>query len=212
MPLVRAEAAEREAWRVLGEWFSDPERLRAKLDAVRAKHAEARGVWTRRAETLAVEIERHEATLRAAVREKLRIDPDDPRFPIYDETEAKEAQLVARLRREHAALEAMPLPGLSDADVSTLLAFGNQVGKGIAKATPADRRWLFERVRLRGVLMDDREWGLPNGRGGVPWTARWESLIEQADAPGAGDSAGSYSKLLALSTRDGPVFLSLARG
>ena len=57
--------------------------------------------------------------------------------------------MIGRLLTERAELAALPTPGLSDDEASALERFAEDVRAGVEAATPADRRRIYELLRLR---------------------------------------------------------------
>src|SRR5207244_477491 len=106
-----------------------PANLRQELERLRSAQSDEQAAWRTRLLILDEDIARHERLLRRAVEEKLKVDPDDPRYAMYEASELAEARTVKRLRDERPSLEAAS-PGLSDADMQTLQDLAAEIAHG----------------------------------------------------------------------------------
>ena len=89
---------------------------------------------------------------------------------------AKELErTIANLSRQRAALLANPGNGLTDAEATTLQEFAAMARLGLANATPAERRQLYETLRLRGRVLADPEGMLLGQRN--RFKIEWEAKI-----------------------------------
>jgi hypothetical protein len=158
----------------------DPAHLRLELDRLRAAQSDEQAAWRMRLQILDEDIDKHERLLRRAMSEKLKVEPDDPRYAMYDAAEAQEARTVKRLRDERPSLEAAS-PGLSDADVRTLEDLAAEIAVNVETRTPEQRRRIFQAVRLRGVVRFDPEHGARIGRKNH-FTIQWGSLLSLPDS------------------------------
>ena len=154
----------------------DPDRLQAKLDRLRDQHAEAQGEHAQRLKILDAEIARHERTLRRASEEKLNVEADDARYAIYDEAERRASETVRRLRIERDRFAAMPTPGMSEDEAAELRRAATEIRAGIEHATPAERRRLYQILKLRGRVFHDPAHGMKIGYH-IRFRIEWDSLI-----------------------------------
>lgn len=205
LPIVNAEAIEREVWRCVVEALEDPDRLRRGMEEHRASSGSAaRQAWQDRIDVLDAELAKHTRLLANAAREKLPLDTDDPRYEQWDQLEAQEARTLKRLREERATLVGRAdALALSEQQLATLERFAAKVRKGARKATPADRREFYRSLlRLKATLRLDREHGVKIGRKGR-FAIAWDSLVPLTD------SASGTLKVQALSVEEGTVILSV---
>src|SRR5262249_43325326 len=83
-------------------------------------------------------------------------------------------QHLATLAADRERRGALPLAGLSDAQVTTLAAFAAEVRAGLSSATPADQHAVLGLLGLRGAVRRDEQQGCRLGRAhrfAVDWQA-----------------------------------------
>lgn len=177
LPDVYGSAIEDELWRVLNATLLDEDNLAAGLTAARSHHDSADTLRRDRLAVVDAEIARQRKRLAAMVDELIDAGP-----------EAKEAirrrmgeteGLIARLDLERGELRAVRSEGLSADEASAIEQFAAEARDGLALATPAERRQLYELLRVRGTAHRD-----PDGvRLGRKWTFRidWEAAIQLSD-------------------------------
>jgi DNA invertase Pin-like site-specific DNA recombinase len=174
LPDVPAIPLEDEAWRVVTETLLDPDMLAAGLDAAQATHAAAGRLRLDRLETVDAEIAKHRRTLDGLAEKFTASEAGEFLDAIMRRAKELEAT-IARLTKERAALTANPGPGLSDAETAAIFAFAESARLGIEEATPAERRQLFETLRLRGRVLADPD-GMLLGRQNR-FKIHWEAKI-----------------------------------
>ena len=167
---------EDHAWDLVASIMLDAARLQAELNRLSSQHADAHGERAQRLKILDGEIASHERTLRRASEEKLKVDDDDARYSIYDDAERREAETVRRLRVERDRFSALPTPGMNDDEAAALTQAAADVRAGIEHAGPADRRRVYQILRLRGKVFHDPERGVPIGYRGR-FRIEWDALI-----------------------------------
>ncbi len=88
---------------------------------------------------------------------------------------AKEVEAtIAKLNAERGQLTSSPGPGLSDTEAEAIREFAATAQVGLELATPAERRQLYETLRLRGRVLADPEGMLlgKRNRFKIEWEAR----------------------------------------
>jgi len=153
------DGIEQRAWRIVVAELLDAERLDANLRALAAQHADVHTERGRRLAVLDAQIAEHERLMKRAGDEKLKLEPDDPRYTMYDEREGQESRLVRRYRDERAQFAALPVPGLDAHHAAQLREAADALRAGLADASSADRRWYFQTLQLRGRVFVDYERG-----------------------------------------------------
>jgi hypothetical protein len=88
--------------------------------------------------------------------------------------------MLSRLTAARAELEAQPLPGLSEADGMALERFAQEVNEGIEAANPAERRRIYQLLRLQGKVREDAEHGRQLGRR-HRFSIEWDAVIQLFD-------------------------------
>jgi site-specific DNA recombinase len=162
LPAVHAVDLEGELWRLLRATLLDPDALRIGLDAAQAQHTKTGRL---RQERLAA----HDTEL-AGQRKRLDVltsglaDAGDGEVYASILRQAKDVeQLIVRTNAERAELAAIRTEGLSATDADALAAFAKDVGAGFDHSTPADRRRLYDLLRVRGTVSADAD-GIRLGR------------------------------------------------
>jgi DNA invertase Pin-like site-specific DNA recombinase len=194
---------EDEAWAMVSEVLLDAERLPAKIARLRATRGEVAEDRARRLAILDAEIAEHGRTLARACAEKLKVDEDDPRYRIYDETERREAGVVARLRAQRAVYAALPADGMSDDELDGFVRLAAVIREGADEVGAEERRRLYQVLRLRGTVRQDRERGAAIGY-------RGRLCIEWSWALGAPDSEQGVLTLCSLSSSSGRTLTAAA--
>lgn len=173
---VALDGIEELAWELVTDLLFDPERLRAELDRVAAQHAEARGQHQSDLAILDAEISKQERLLRRASEEKLKVEPDDERYVIYQDAELRTAAVLKRLRTERDAYAAQAVAGLSDDEMAVLERTANEFLTGIEEADASARRRVYQLLRLRARVFNDPADGVRVGRDARVRVV-WESEI-----------------------------------
>ena len=117
-----------------------------------------------RLDGLRAELDKRRKRLERITLERLDAEPGSEAeralLSAADTTENEIRSLGAQL----VELEARPAPGISEDDAHALERFAAEVRDGIVAATPADRRRVYELLRLRGQIGPDPENGVKLGR------------------------------------------------
>jgi hypothetical protein len=162
LPAVHAVDLEAELWRLLRATLLDPDALRLGLDAAQAQHAQSD---RSRQDRLAA----HDAEL---TRQRKRLDTltsglaDAGDGEVYASIlrQAKEVEhLITTIVTERGDLAAIRPEGLSVTDADALTVFADEIHAGFDQAAPADRRRLYDLLRVRGSVSADPD-GIRLGR------------------------------------------------
>jgi hypothetical protein len=166
---------EAEAWRVVRDKLLDEEYLRVGLEQAR----QASQAALRRRE----QIEHLSAEIANARR---ALDKQTVELLLAESGSATEAALrkagreleanITAWGASLAALEARPVPGLSDDDAQAIRQLAAEIRAGLDLATPAQRHWVYKRLQLRGTVREDPERGIPLHR--RRFTIDWTTLLE----------------------------------
>jgi len=102
------------------------------------------------------EISRLRNRLQRITGERLDAEPGSESYRALKALAEDVESAIGRLQAERAELAAAPAPGLTKDEADALLSFAAEVGKGIeAMKTPADRRKMFDILKLRVTLRRD---------------------------------------------------------
>lgn len=189
------------SWAAVTSLLSDAGRLQAKLDSLREEHAGAREEHAHRVQDLDAEITTHERLMRRAEEEKLKLETDDERYRIHDEAGQKASGTVRRLKLDRERLVALPAAGLTDDEERQLARYAAEIRVGMEHAGPAERRRLYQILRLRGRVCHDPEHGQRIGRD-ARVCVEWETVL---------DSGQGFLKLCLLQSSSGLVLSHLER-
>jgi site-specific DNA recombinase len=177
LPALLAVPLEARLWEQVAARLLDPVQLQAGLAAARVQHSEADERRRVRLETLDREVTRLRARFDRITDERLDAAPGSESERALrakaDEVEA----VIRRLLADRAELAGQPSEGLSEAEAMELVRFAQEVCTGIEHATDADRRRVYELLRLRGKVRLDPEHGVKFGRR-HRFAVDWNGLIE----------------------------------
>jgi site-specific DNA recombinase len=177
LPDVHAADLEAELWRILNDTLLDPDRLAAGLAMARAEYDRSNGVRRDRLAALDTEANRQRQRLQAMVDELIDAGPVSKEA--IRRRMADTETLIARLDAERAELAAIRAEGLSADEATEIERFAAEVRQGLGNATPADRRQLYETLRIRGTAYADPE-GIRLGRK-YRFRIDWEGAIQLLD-------------------------------
>jgi hypothetical protein len=170
---VPSIAVEAEAWRIVSETLLNADVLAAGLDAARSTRGAAERMRRDRRAVIDSEIANHRKTLESLVDQLVKLESAALIEAV--DRRAKELEgIIANLGQQRDALIAGPGDGLTDAEATVIKDFAATARIGLAEATAAERRQLFEMLRLRGRVLADPE-GLLLGRRNrfrIEWEAR----------------------------------------
>jgi hypothetical protein len=148
---VHAVHAEAELWRVLNATLLDADFLAAGLAAGVADHEAADRVRRDRLSAVDAELAKQRRRLDNQTDQLADAGSGELRASIL--RRAKEIEvLIARLAAERADLAAVRGEGLSPDEADAIRTFADRAREGLALATPADRRDLYETLDLRGTV------------------------------------------------------------
>jgi site-specific DNA recombinase len=173
LPDVPSIAIEAEAWRIVSETLLNADVLAAGLGAARSTRSAAERVRRDQRAVIDEEIAKHRKTLESLVDQLVNLES----AALIEAVDRRAKELdgtIANLTRQRDTLIAGPGDGLTDAEATTIQEFAATTRIGLAEATPAERRQLFETLRFRGRVLADPE-GLLLGhrnRFGIEWEAR----------------------------------------
>lgn len=210
---VEARGVEERAWGHLVGLLLDADALRRGLEMARAEHAAGRRVLEARLEIVRAELAKQERRRRRALEELLDVERDDERYADLDAA----AGFAERAGRNHRASEAevlgelAALPGVSAEEADFLEGFAARVRAGLAEATEgsgAERRRVFELLRLRGTVRYAEGDGPRVGRWAADWTA-WAPL--RAGVEHAHSDGGMFMLQLLCATDGGDPVVRLRR-
>jgi site-specific DNA recombinase len=173
LPAVPANPLENEAWDVVSETLLDPEKLDAGLQAARNARSATERMWCDQRAIIDSEIAKHRATIKSLV-DQLATFTSTALIEAIDQRAKELDGLIGSLSRQRDSLDAGPGEGLTKAEADSIREFAETARIGLAEATPAERRELFDTLRLRGFVSAD-----PNGvqlgrrhRFQIDWEAR----------------------------------------
>jgi DNA invertase Pin-like site-specific DNA recombinase len=173
LPDVPSIAVEAEAWRIVSETLLNVDILAAGLDAARSTRDAAERVRRDQRSVIDAEIAKHRKTLDSLVDQLVKLE--SAALVEAVDRRAKELEaMISNLTRQRDTLIAGPGDGLTDAEATAIHEFAATARIGLAEATSAERRQLFEMLRLRGRVLADSE-GLLLGRRNrfkIEWEAR----------------------------------------
>jgi site-specific DNA recombinase len=170
---VNVEKMNRHAWEYIMSTLLDPDHMRGAIHAARRSDAETVRKRDRIADCKA-EVERLRKRLDRQVIELLDAEPGS-------ETAASLKRAASLTERDIRAnqhmleeLEAVQVPGLSDNDAEALEHFAATIREGIEAATPAERRRIYELLRLHVIVQQgtsERAVTLGRNRFDLEWQA-----------------------------------------
>jgi uncharacterized coiled-coil protein SlyX len=175
LPDVHAVDLEAELWSILSETLLNEDYLAAGLDAARAQHDQADQLRQERLAALETEIGRQRQRL-DNLSAKVADTGDGEAFAALMRQAKDIEPLIDRLKQEKAELAAVRSVGLSDSEALEIETFAEQIREGLAYATPADRRRLYELLQLRGKVYVDPD-GVRLGRK-HSFRIEWQAAIE----------------------------------
>ena len=159
LPAVPSEPLERIAWEEVVAMLLDPARLRAGMEVARAEHLAATGRTRARIATLDGELKQLRARLARMVEETLAVPTGSESARLLREKSGELEDVIGRLTAERAALASEPSSGLSEQDAVDLEAFAAEMRLGAEQATPQERRLIYQKLQLAGVIRRDDEHG-----------------------------------------------------
>jgi Recombinase zinc beta ribbon domain len=148
---IPAEKLEQLVWELVSCTLLEPDQLRAGLQAARATHDDALAARHDRLDALDRELARQRTRLERIVDEMLDTPKGSESYAALAQRQATTETAIRRLVGEQAEQSAAPTAALSQEDALSLEQFATEVREGIQKASPADRRWVYERLRLTGT-------------------------------------------------------------
>jgi DNA invertase Pin-like site-specific DNA recombinase len=174
LPDVPAIAIEAEAWRIVSETLLDPDVLAAGLEAARSTRGASERVRRDRRAVVDAEIAKHRKALESLVDQLVKLE-SAALIEAVDRRAKELESTITNLTRQRDTLIAGPSDGLTDAEAVAIRDFAATARIGLANATPAERRQLFETLRMRGRVLADPE-GLLLGRRNR-FRIEWEAHI-----------------------------------
>lgn len=151
---VHAESIESVLWSDLTATLLDPAYLREGLAGARAQHDTANQVRCDRIEVMEKEMRSCQNRL-----DRLTLSLADATNDAVADAVMRQMDTLGRqlqqVTRERDQLASFRPSGLSEDDVLAIERFAQEVRAGIEYATPADRRRLYEQLRLRGTIHMD---------------------------------------------------------
>ncbi len=182
MPPISGVALKQYAWGRVTATLLDPDLLAQGLSAMREQRNGTDARRQERLTTLDKEIDRLRRRIQRIHSERMEADAgsesDRAMKALAQEAEAT----VTRLLADKADLQTAPAPGLDDSEIASLQRFASEIGTGIEHATDADKRRIFELLRLRATLRQDEN-GQKFGRD-HRFSIDWETAIEVTDNSG----------------------------
>ena len=181
LPDVPAADLEAEAWRVLTETLLDPDVLAAGLAAARSTRDDADRVRRDRLATIEAEIAKQRRTL-DALADRLTTGEGGEFFDAILRRAKEVESVIAQLIRERDTSAAVGGAGLSDTEAAAVVRFAETARLGLDAATPAERRTLYELLRLRGRVLHNPD-GVRLGRRNrfrIDWEAAIPLLTDAA--------------------------------
>ena len=156
LPAVHAVDLEAELWRVLTETLLDPEYLATGLDHARAERVEADQLRHNRIATIEGQITQQRRRLNDIATNLVDVLAGGGEFAAAIQRQVLEAEaLITRLTHERDSLSRLATDGLTEAQADEVAAFAADVRTGLDHAKPADRRSLYDLLRLRGAIVVD---------------------------------------------------------
>ena len=156
LPDVPSIAVEAEAWRIVSETLLNADVLAAGLEAARSTRGAAERVRRDQRAVIDAEIAKHRKTLDSLVDQLVKLE-SAALIEAVDRRAKELESTIANLTRQRDALIAGPSDGLTDAEAAAIQEFAATARIGLDEATPAERRQLFETLRLRGRVLADPE-------------------------------------------------------
>jgi hypothetical protein len=151
LPAVNASALEAELWRLLNATLLNQDYLAAGLEAARSQHEQSGHLRTERLATIAAEILKQRKRLDGLAADLA--DAGEGEFRASIRRRAQEIEgIIAGLCKDRDALDAVPSGGLSADDADAIARFAAEIQAGMAHATPADRRLLYQQLQIRGKV------------------------------------------------------------
>lgn len=162
LPAAPGIPLEDHVWDRVNEMLMDMENLANGVSEARQLNQEATARTRERLDAVDREVSRLRNRLQRITSERMDADPGSESDRALKALAADVEAAIGRLLAERAELNAAPAPGLSCEDADAVLAFGAEVRQGLDKMkTPADRRRMFDILKLRVTLRrDDSENGI----------------------------------------------------
>jgi site-specific DNA recombinase len=151
LPAVNAPALEAELWCILNATLLNQDYLAAGLQAARARHEQTDQLQAERRSTIAAEIIKQRKRLDGLAADLA--DAGEGEFRASIRRRAQEIEgIIDGLCKDRDALNAMPSSGLSADDANAIATFAADIQAGMAHATPAERRQLYQQLQVRGTV------------------------------------------------------------
>jgi site-specific DNA recombinase len=162
LPAAPADALEAHVWQRVTGMLLDIKNLAEGIAEARDQHDQATARLRERLATVDREVARLRNRLQRITSERMDAEPGSEGDRALKALAGDVEGAIGRLLAERAELAAAPAPGLSQEHADALIAFAHEIARGITKmTTPADRRRMFEILRLRVTLRrDDSEDGI----------------------------------------------------
>ncbi|HLH22170.1 MAG TPA: recombinase family protein [Chloroflexota bacterium] len=174
LPPVPSALLDAEAWQLTSAALLDKERLAMGLRAAREQHSDADTRQRERLDAVDREIARLRARFDRITDERLDATPGSETDRALRSKAHEVEAAINRLLADRAKLAAAPMPGISETESLQLCEFAAEVRAGIEHATPAERRRVYELLRLEGTVRLDPEQGVQLGRRhrfSIAWTS-----------------------------------------
>jgi site-specific DNA recombinase len=177
LPAALAGPLEERAWMQVSAALLDPDHLLNGLASAQQQHADADQRRRDRLETLDREIARLRARFDRITDERLDAQPGSETERAL-KTKAEDTETaIRRLLSDRAELDAQPAPGLTEQEGLELARFAEEVRAGLDHATGAERRRVYDLLRLRGKVRLDPDHGVKLGRR-HRFAVDWDAVIE----------------------------------
>jgi hypothetical protein len=151
LPSVNANAIEAELWCTLNATLLNEDYLAAGLEAARLQHELGDSLRSERLATIEAEITKQRKRLDGLAADLT--DAGEGEFRASIRRQAQEIEgIIARLCADRDDLKALPSGGLSADEADAIATFAVDVQAGMANATPADRRSLYQQLQIQGTL------------------------------------------------------------
>jgi len=154
LPATYAVDLETELWRLLGATLLDPAYLEAGLGQGIAHHEQQTQERRERIAAFDAKLAQQRGRLDGIAGKLVDIGGG----PLYDAmlAQAKAIEdLIDRLDEQRADLLALPSDGLSSDEAKSIVAFAAEMQTGLALATEADKRRLYDILHLHGTVSTD---------------------------------------------------------
>jgi DNA invertase Pin-like site-specific DNA recombinase len=200
LPSIRAGLLEQQVWDAIIAACLEPERLRAELADARARRRQDDRGREDRLAAIQATIAQQERLLAVHVKRIAELEAEgtpeaDVEMPLQmTERDQVRSRLVS-LKRDLREAEAMPGPGLSEAESDAIEQLADVVRTAGAAATPAERRQAVEILDLRATLGEGSESILVQLRPRRAIPMEWRGAISVRVAqPQSSDCDASFLK------------------